>query len=292
VGGIAELAMNAFPNARHVTFGDALGSVYDKELHLGMASGKNRKDLAMARHTPGPPKSLASSVKRALKTCVLGRPKPLQATKAVLVLPMDQTGQCLRDKKLLVVPKNIVERLLRQCERALPELSDYTASLLDSTPQPRFLLMLENFADGSFTTLEHEASLCEDIVRRHVPGGATVVLKAHPLAVAQLDKTLAARLSADYTVRCVSPAYSRYPMELWGDLVRSCQVISFSYCSISLTFLYDKAVIYPMTDALIERYIPSRFWDSYKNADALYQGQLRNLAAWDGQSVLWRGECP
>jgi hypothetical protein len=136
---------------------------------------------------------------------------------------------------------------------------------------------------------EREVALYEEMLRRNAPHAATVIVKEHPLSIAPIGEVLAQRLTPHYTVRRVSSDFHRYPVELWSDLVEACQVISMSYCSISLTFLYDKRVIYPIETSLIEEYIPPRFWDSYKNADALYRGQLANLATWDGQTVLWRG---
>ena len=293
VGRAAELAMNAYPRAVHITFGDALGSVYNKRYHLALASGAPQSQVnQQGVRTRLCPRRMLNALKTYLRQIILGEPQPFQASKAVLILPMDQTGDCLDDKELSIVPRQLVLDIISDCQQSLPELRSYSQKLLAGTPVPRFLMLLENISDGNFTSFEREVAMCEEMVRRHVPERATVFIKAHPLSVAPVDDALCSRLESDYTARTVSREFRRHPVELWSDLISACQVISMSYPSISLAYLYDKPVIYPVEPSLIKEYIPERFWDSYKNADMLYRGQLANLATWDGRSVLWKGSTP
>ncbi len=291
VGPVAELAMNAYPKAEHITFGDALGSVYDKQYHLDLASGTSfvtRQDCRLSRKYIHPI-YIIYMIKEQLRLIVLGGPKKVQATKAVLILPMDQTGNCLDDKELLVIPKKIVLDIISGCNSAILELSQYSETLMEDATDPSFLLLLENISDGGFISFEREVAMYEDIIRSNIPPGRTIFIKAHPFSVANIDEAVYRRLNSDYNARIVSSEFRRYPIELWKVLASKCQVISISYPSISLTFLYDRPVIYPMGASMIQTFIPERYWDSYMNADMLYKGQLANLSNWDGQGVLWRG---
>jgi len=293
VGRVPELAMNAYPDAKRITFGDALGSVYDKRYHIALAIGpRSVSGGGPLRRVRGVARRRLEEARTGILGFFLGAPRDLQAGTAMLILPMDQTGACLASMELFIVPKNLVRDIISQCNEAVPELTQYVRQLLIGAPVPRFVMLLENISDGHFMSFEREVALYEEMVRRNAPRGATLIVKEHPLSIAPVGEVLAKRLTPDYSVRRVSPEFHRYPLELWRGLVEACQVISMSYCTISLTYLYDKSVIYPMEMSLIEEYIPPRFWDSYKNADALYRGQLANLATWDGQSVLWRGSVP
>lgn len=290
-GRVPGLAMNAFPEAERIIFGDGMGSLYNKTYHLALLSGASldqaRQALRTGRHFP------VRSLKRALFNCLtdvlLGKPQPYQADKAVLILPMDQTGNCLDDMELIVVPKQQVQKIISDCQNSIPELVEYSRGLLASGPPPYIIILLENISDANLTTLEKEVSLYEENIRSHVSPKATVFIKGHPLSIAPVDEMLSHRLGTDYFPRVISHEFARYPIELWSGLVSACQVISIAYSNITLAYLYDVPVIYALNNSLIEKYIKPVFWDSFRDADLLYRGQLANLNNWDGQSVLWKG---
>jgi hypothetical protein len=297
MGRAIELAMNAYPSAERITFGDALGLVYNKQYNQTLASGTH-PDLT-ARIKELLKKILSSHPRRILKALnarfqplLIGRPLPLDANKAVLILPMDQTGDYLDGRELIVVPRQLVLDIISSCQKNISELGRYSQGLLADTPAPHYLMLLDTFSEGNFTSFECEVAMYEEIVRRNVPKGATVFVKTHPLSVNPVAAALHSRLCGDFNTQIISRELSRYPMELWSDLIRACQVISMSYCIISLAFLYDKQVIYPLDSALIESFVPQRFWDLFKNADSMYRNQLTSLANWDGHSVLWKGALP
>lgn len=291
-GRVPELAMNAYPDAKRIVFGDALGSVYDTRYFMALAQGATIEEARRAALER--PRLRARQVPRAiarwLRDAALGAPRRLPPDRAVLVLPMDQTGSALANTPISVVPKQLALDIIADCRRVLPELADYSREVLAGAPAPHFLMLLENYADADMTSFEDEVTMYETVVRRRVPKGGTVLLKTHPLAVAPIDVALRERLDPEYATRVIPRELARYPMELWSDLVSSCEVISMlSYCGISLAFLYDKSTLYPMDAGVIERFFPERSWDRVRDADVLYRGQLANLATWDGNSILWKG---
>ena len=290
VGRAAELMMNAYPGATHITFGDALGIIKNKRYKLALLGLQpDRVNRQMALRTRLRPRRVLKELKACLQRTILGEPTPFQASKAVLILPIDQTGDGLNDKELFIVPKQLVLETLSDCQQAVPELVQYSRGLLTGTPAPHFLILLENFTDGGRTSFESEVAMYEEMVRSHAPQGATVLIKAHPNSVAAVDEALSSRLSPHYTTQVVSRDFRRYPVELWGDLIAACQVISMGYPGISLAFLYDKPVIYPFSSSMVETYFHQRVWDYYKYFDRVTRDRLASLATWDGQSVLWKG---
>lgn len=281
-GRVVELVMNAYPDAVRITFGDGLGQIYDRR-YLTLAGGTQQGGQTFS------PRHVLNVLKTRIRLGLLGGPRFLQASKAVLTLPMDHAGDILDDKELFVIPKKLVLEIISDCNRENPELEQYSQGLLSSTPALRFLVLLSNLSDGHFTSIEREVAMYEEMVRHHAPQGAAVFIKVHPLSVAPLDEMLRSRLQADYTVQTVSREFNRYPIELWSGLISACQVITITSCVVSLSFLYDRPVIYPVGSSWVERYILPPFWDYFKDGDRLYRGQLANLPTWDGRSVLWRG---
>ena len=293
VGRATELAMNTYPRATHITFGDALGNIDNKDYKLALLGlRQSRVNRQTELRTRLRPRRVLNVLKARLQQTILGGAEPFQACKAVLILPIDNPGDGLNDKDLFIVPKQLVLEILSNCQRAAPELAKYSRGLLTGTPAPHFLMLLENFTDGGRTSFESEVAMYEEMMQSHVPQGATVFIKAHPNSVAAVDEALCSRLSPHYATQVVSRDFRRYPVELWSDLVATCQVISMGYPGISLAFLYDKPVIYPFSPSLVETYFHQRVWNYYKYLDLVTREKLANLATWDGQSILWKGSMP
>jgi len=286
VGNIAELAMNSFPHAQHISFGDALGSIYNKEFHLALASGNtiDKKNIFLKFL-----KKIINHSKERVVKIICGGPVHFQATKAVLILPIDQTGNCLDEMELHIVPKDFVRTLLEECASSTTDLNTYCQDLISNNNQSKYLLLLDNFSDGNFISFENEVNLYTDIINHYVPQGSFVMIKPHPLSVKPVADALCKNIESDYDTVIIKKEFSKYPIELWVNLISSCNVISFSYPSISLSYLYGKNVMYLLNPDIIERYFPEKFHASFKNADEVYRGQLNNLATWDGKGVLWSG---
>jgi hypothetical protein len=269
VGRAAELLMRAYPDACRITFGDALGSVYNKAAHLANALDEPIASVAARLPKHG-----------------------FQATEACLVLPIDQYGDSLTGKTLHVVPRERVLDVVARCAAGLPELDAGLATLLERSSPPRCLFLLENLTDADFIAFDRELALQERMVRAHAPPGACVILKPHPLSVSPMADALAARLADTYTVVPVAPELCRYPVELWARLVRSCQVIAWSYSALSLRYLYGQRVVYALEPEMIETYFEPRMWEFMKDSRRLMVNPLQGLDTWDGSGPLYSGTLP
>jgi hypothetical protein len=285
VGNIPELAMNAFPKAKRITFGDALGSIYDKRYHLELASSPNSQPGVsnVKKDLPEIIRSVPKRFKHILLSSINILRRQHQADKAVLILPMDQTGKCLDSLELSVVPKWLVNKVIQDCNKGLPELVQYCKNLVKSTTGPRYVFLLENIADGGFASVESEVKMYEEMININIPKGSTIFIKSHPLSVLPVEKYLCERLERDYLAIIISNEFRRYPIELWDELVKNCEILSMSYGTISLRYLYGINTKYAMKYSIIE------YWNSYKNAHDLYYNQLDRLSKWDGNGILWKG---
>jgi tetratricopeptide (TPR) repeat protein len=267
VGGhAAQLCMRAYPNATRITYGESLGLMEDKDYVIASVTGSGWDENINPKQR---------------------KPEP-EATKAVLILPADQTGDCLEGKELKIVPKSLALSVISEFQSSIPELNMYSQSLVQR--QPCFLFILNNIADANFLTPEQEVSMYEEIARANVPKGASLILKGHPLATYPVDQMTAERLSNDFDVSIISPEFSRYPLEICEYLLKNTQVISLSYTSISIEYLYGRPVIYPFTKELVEKYFSEKTWNRYKGNDDFFRTLREALKTWDGKGVICSGK--
>lgn len=291
VGRVPELAMNAYPRAERVMYGDGLGLVFDRRYLLALSGGASVEEaLAAAGPSRTRLRQVPGIVRGAVRRLVYGEPQWPPPTRAALILPVDVTGDSLRGIELSVPSKEMVLEVIAECQSALPELSSYSRDILTRTAAPRYLMLLENFTDAGMTSLENETNLYEAAIRRHVPAGASVLLKEHPLVTASVAEALSRRIGTDYPVHILPAALSRYPVELWRDLAVSCEVVSMlSYCGMSLGYLYGKRTIAGLDDDMIEQFFYRHSRQGLHRAGVHLRGQMANLATWDGQGILWKG---
>lgn len=127
------------------------------------------------------------------------------------------------------------------------------------------------------------------IIREQCAPGSVIFLKSHPAEMLPRNERIGEKLAGEYKIVELDSKFKRYPIELWKDLVLNSTIICMSYPVLSLKYLYDIDVVQPMDHAFIEKWFPEWTWRSYKNSLSLYMEPLKNLATWDGKSVLWSG---
>ncbi len=262
VGEMYQFLCTAFPSAQRICFGDALGNVYEKEVHLSFL----------------------------IKTPVALTPKEFKPHKAALILPVDQSGNFLKNIPLTVCDKNIVIDMIERCISSASDLQNYIQNiLLLYRNSKKYLLLTENIAEGNFIDFNREIDMWCSIIEDNCIPGSVIFLKSHPGETLQRNNKIAEKLSDRYEVVELDKKFKRYPIEIWKNLVLNYGIICMSYPVLSLKYLYDIDVMNPMNDAFIERWFPAWTWDSFKNAHTLYMEPLKNLAHWDGKSVLYSG---
>jgi hypothetical protein len=224
-------------------------------------------------------------------------PEPLlpdvRPHRAVLPLPVDQSGHYLDDLELVVPNRELARRTAAACAADCTALGEYVRELVASFgDRPAFVLCMQNFAECGTVGFEDDVSLWCDIVRRHCPAGSVVLLKAHPAESLPRGAAIASALGGAFEVVQLDPRFARYPIELWEGLVRRATVVTGSMPLLSLRYLYGVDAIQPFTDDLMERRFPRNVWTFYKNGLSLFTGPLGRYDGWDGTSVLWRGTPP
>jgi hypothetical protein len=295
-GGMQQLLCTAFPGARRVCYGDALGNVYQKQVHLSfLGIGSNRS----GPQAPGLLRRVKSRIAALVRRFLAGLPdqgaaapelSEFRADAASLILPVDQSGRFLEGLPLSICHRDTVLRLIASCAGASLPLRDYQSGLLGRFRDRRkYLLLTENSAEGNFIDFQRETDMYAAVIREHCDQGSVIFLKSHPGETLPRNERISASLAGDFEVVTLDPVFKRYPIELWRDLVSCSTVICMSYPVLSLKFLYGIDVIQPMDEAFIERWFPEWTWPSYRNAVSLYMQPLESLKTWDGASILWAG---
>jgi len=275
LGHAAELSMRAYPKARRICFGDALGILHNAGYHMAQYAGAS----AAEREAAG----------RAYAKAAANGEFP-QADTVACLLPADQKGDYLHGKKLLVVPRQTASDIIDRCVSGLSGLKEYTEGLLRRLPSPRFLFLTENLVEACFATFENGVLMQEEMIRRHAPPGSSVIIKAHPLSSLDVHGELARRLAGDYAVEVFDDKAGRYPLEFMKTLVEACQPLCWSYCTLSIEYLYGKKIPHVIDDELTRRYLEPLRWESIRNSMGMVTGSLANLDAWDGKGPLWSGD--
>ena len=109
VGHLYHLLCLAYPDARRICFGDAMGIVFQKEVRLGLLGIK-------------PP---------AVESNYSCRPDI-----AALILPVDQSGSFLDKIPLIVCQKDTVLEVIDECIRATPELQNLSSPIVRDIWRP------------------------------------------------------------------------------------------------------------------------------------------------------------
>ena len=275
VGTICRRLAAAYPSARKVCNGDAFGMVYTAE-SLPAPSARARLG-ALARRLAA---TLAGKAPLA----------PVRPDVAALVLPVDVSGNGLRDVSLVCCRKDDFLAAIDFCHANAAELRAHMHDLMKRHQgRHRYLLLTENYAEAGHASLDNEVAMYCEVIRRHCARAGVVLVKTHPLEAAGKDVLIARRLAGEYEVVGVDRRFARYPIELWREAVLGASVICTAYPVLSLKYAYGIDVVQPMNDELIDRWLEPAYRQWSRAGLRLYAGPLARLPRWDGQSVLWSG---
>lgn len=308
-GGMYQFLCTAYPNAKRICFGDAFGNVYQKEIHLSFLNVKKNEPNINNIKKPTRMKFLnipriAQKIKTTLsniKIRVFNKTskkssidivfQEFKPNMAVLILPIDQSGEYLKTLPFIICKKKLFLEILDQCIFNAQELQNYCTEIINKyCNRNKLLLMTENFAEGNFIDFNKEIEMWCTIIRRKVDKGGVVFLKSHPGETLNRNERIRKCLEGDIEVVELDKRFKRYPIEIWRELVLNCKIVCLSYPIISLKYIYDINVIQTMNDGLIEKWFPEWVWASYKNALSLYMEPLKRLPSWDGKGVLYTGK--
>ena len=265
---IAQSAMQAYPNASRVCFGDALGVVYsndyftDHTYPVGAVEAFSRSIQTI--------RNLLFRLKRTWTLPTRGR--RLDTEHALLILPCDPGGDFLLGKELQPVDYesliHVLDCLSRSAERYLIKQKCW----IEGDANSNVVMLLGSYSESRLTSEIQECALYVEAARLHILPGSKIILKAHPVSQPEKIALIKQALSVHYDTVVVTN--DEIPIETLPSLAKHYKIISFSYSSVSLTYLYGSAVLHAMNDIMINTFFPeeTRFW--MRESNALYLQQI------------------
>lgn len=270
----AQSAMQAFPRATRVCFGDALGVVYSNAYYTDQTFPIE----PLVRCLRKPAQTLRNIFWRLKRRWTLPLPgSRLDAQYAVLILPCDPGGDFLPGKRVLVVDQRTLGIVLDGLAGAVAHCLTAAQSGVDVGGDERFVMLLGSFSESGLTTEPQECAMYVEAAQLHVPSGSVILLKAHPASYSGKIRRIADVLAERYRVEFAGN--DALPIEALRALVENHRVISFSYSSVSLLYLYGSAVIHAMTTELIDKYFPADTQRWMHESNVLYLEQLEIAGA-------------
>jgi hypothetical protein len=271
---IAQSTMQAFPAAERICFGDALGVVYtnnyftEQAFPVGVFSKKNR-GLSC----------IGNLIRRIKRSWTLPRKNQrFDANYAVLILPCDPGGDFLPGKKLLQVPDGILFMILNLLST---KVEQYVNSVKIESMEgiiPSYVMLLGSFCESRLITEAREIELYIEVARQHVLLGRRIVLKGHPVSSQEKINRIANALrAANFEVSVTST--DELPIELMPSLIMDNIILSLSYSSISLTYLYGAKVRHVLDRDLIHGFFPKSTRSWILDSNKLYLEQLEIAVA-------------
>lgn len=266
---IAQSAMQAFPNAARICFGDALGVVYSNDYFTDQTYPVGGAEEAFSR----PAQTIRNILFRLKRAWTLpSRVRRLDAGHAVLILPCDPGGNFLEGKELQPVDddslRNVLNTLSSAAERHLTEGKGWVSG--DTTSN--LVMLLGSYSESRLTSEDQECALYVEAARFHALPGRKIILKAHPASTNEKVTRIEQALSAHYDIEVANN--DELPIETMPWLVKHSKIISFSYSSVSLLYLHGCTVLHAMNDALINQFFPKETRQWMLESNKLYLEQL------------------
>lgn len=271
-----QTLMQAFPAANRICYGDALGLVY------------SQKHFTQLMYNIRPNKKiLLTNVLARLKRSFLypRKRKQLLAQQAILAIPCDPGNDFLQHCQLSIVS----QQALRDCVRDLANsLSDFKTHGQDLVQQdtPCYLLMLSNFTESKLTTLDNEIALYQEILRKYAKKSNRIIIKPHPAHNPFFLQQIVTALEKNYDIHLIDSNYYHLPIELAERLIQGCEILSVSYSSISIPYLYNKNVQHVLTRSMIEDYFSKEKMHWFIESNNLYLKIITALQHWNQKDAL------
>lgn len=270
----AQFFMQAFPSAQRICYGDALGNLINKRTF----EKKIYRNNAAWRGFSGRLKRKFKAVGCSWLT--------LQA--AVLMIPVGLSKNCFDGQPLLVVPQAHALALLKKLQSHMQAFNAYIDRMCQALDPPTYLFPLGHLAQAGMATLKNEFRLYREILQMHLPKNATLMLKAHPGGSFEETCRLAdwAKKQGHPTL-VFSKDFLHLPIEFAENLIKSCHVLSISYASISLPYLYGVSIKHVLDRALIDKYCFASRKNFMQHYNAIYALAQKRLGDWEGNAPLF-----
>jgi hypothetical protein len=265
--------MQAFPKATRICYGDSFGLVYshayfESLMYYGLRSFT----------------SFASKLKR--KWILPRALHRLHPAVAILAIPCDPGMDFIMHCELKIPPKKLLHRTIVSMNKGLPDFSSYLKEIISQARFPLIILATSNLTESKLCEQHNEIALYLDIIKAEVNSPATILIKPHPGSSQSTMNELASSLREQHDVIIFDKKYNALPIELAEELIKNSKILSISYASISIPYLYNSPVKHALSHDLITRYIYPEKQNWLNSNNDLYLKMINALKKWGGDAPL------
>lgn len=266
-----QTLMHAFPDAKRICYGDALGLVYTQNYFTQLMYRIKNKNKIIVHN-------IFARIKR--KFLYPAKKNQLIPQEAILAIPCDPGKDFLSQCALSIINQKDLKHCVEELSETIPEFKTHMQDLITNSSKPCYLLMFSNFTESKLTTLENEIALYKEILATHAQKDSIIIIKPHPAHNPDLFTQIIEALSKDYFIQIIDKDFYHLPIELAKSLVQGCEVLSVSYSSISLPYIYDKKVTHALTQELINKYFSIEKMSWFIESNNLYLSMIDALQHW------------
>lgn len=263
-----QTIMQAFPLAKRICFGDAFGIVYTQKYfnRLMYKIVDDRKIIIQ---------NLLARVKRWLN--YPSKKKQLFAHHAILAIPSDPGKDFLPQCELSIVDKTTFKQCVLELSNKLIDFKIHMRESLILNSGSCYLLILNNFTESKLTSLEQEINLYREIICTHTTTDDLIIIKPHPAHNPLYFNNIVNSLRKKFLIQTIDKMYYDLPIELAEELIMKCTILSLSYSSISLSYIYEKEVKHVLTQSLINKYFLNKKLAWFIESNQLYLDIIKAL---------------
>ncbi|KTD47626.1 polysialyltransferase family glycosyltransferase [Legionella quateirensis] len=272
-----QTLMHAFPYAKRICYGDALGLVYTQNYFTQLMYRIKNKNKIIVHN-------IFARIKR--KFLYPAKTNQLMPQEAILAIPCDPGKDFLTQCKLSIINQKDLKHCVEELAATIPQFKTHMHDVISNSDKPCYLLMFSNFTESKLTTLEHEIALYQEILKTHAQKDSVIIIKPHPAHNPELFKQIIAALNEHYSIQIIDKDFYHLPIELAESLVQGCEVLSVSYSSISLPYIYDKKVTHVLTQELINTYFSIEKMSWFIESNNLYLKMIDALQHWTQEHEL------
>lgn len=273
VGNFIGFCLDAYPNSEAITFGDGYGFIFD------LLSENQKKDTFFEDRIKTNT-WLFPIITRGIK-------KKCKKRKVVALLPINWGGNQREIFDLYIIPKYFALDVINGFLTNYKRVSDSCQQFLLNIDAPRYLLLLSNFSDNNYISFENELEFYLETVRTCVPMNASIIIKPHPFSKKEAIGELKRKLEKYYQIYFLPSDLKKYPIEILRDIIEKSEIIGFSSSIVSLNYLHEKEVIFPINYHTIEFYFAENNILKVKTMFDTYRNILDKLKTWDHKSIIY-----
>lgn len=266
------------PKAKRICYGDSFGLVYTPEFFYESLPLLKKGRLAKIYR-------IYQKIRKKFRI-----DENFSIDQAVLILPVDQSGNFFKTTPLKVCAKNSVLSVIKHCYQASGELRKYLKKIIkESNSKFPIIFLTENFSEAGYIELEKEIEMYASFIKKYASPEDIIYIKPHPgeqnSRLGLIQKKL-----PHWQIHEVETKFHKYPIEIWQKALFQVKIISMAYPVLSLKYLYNLDIIQPMNKTLIKQWFPEESQSYLIEAINQYMKPLKKLKNWDNKSPLYQAK--